>query len=461
MEDKFIHSISALVRKYPSAFFDSITIAQACLESDYGRSDLAVKANNLFGFKADETWQGSTYGKDSLEEEYGRKVSRYSRFRRYDSIEDSIKDHAGMMERTSYHKRIYDRAINANSPLEQAKALTGTYATDSQYGAKLLRIIEKFNLTQYDQERSDTMFPKPKMIDRRTRALGYGKSRGIYANRGLQAITTVVWHYTATLHQGDGENVIKAHERYWRDHHGWEIGGYHYYISRDGTIYWNYNLEDGTYGAGIGNPYCVHISCEASTAWNYTPAQIKSREALTLWLLSNPDLPNCRVMKGHKEIPGNSTTCPGYTIAQLNQFRHNLDVKLRAGAFNANPQGLTEIKVEKYTQPKLPFKRFEVGDTVTLDKGFRWYDEANKKLLVSKREDELTGTQDKIVAVRDIEDVNNSEIAYKLEKYNSWILEEYLVEAKEDWKPIKETEQALKEGQFIWQGKLYQIEEVK
>ena len=76
-------------------------------------------------------------------------------------------------------------------------------------------------------------FPKPPMVDRRTRALGYGRSRGIYANRGLKAITTVVWHYTATVHQGRGEDIIAAHERYWRDHHGWDIGGYHYYIARD------------------------------------------------------------------------------------------------------------------------------------------------------------------------------------------------------------------------------------
>lgn len=41
----------------------SLTIAQAIVESDWGRSELAVKANNLFGIKANSEWTGKIYNK--------------------------------------------------------------------------------------------------------------------------------------------------------------------------------------------------------------------------------------------------------------------------------------------------------------------------------------------------------------------------------------------------------------
>ena len=41
----------------------SITLAQGCLESGDGNSDLAVKANNHFGIKCHNDWKGPTYYK--------------------------------------------------------------------------------------------------------------------------------------------------------------------------------------------------------------------------------------------------------------------------------------------------------------------------------------------------------------------------------------------------------------
>ena len=48
-EKSFIKEIASLVVKHPSDLFSSIAIAQACLESFFGRSDLAANANNYFG----------------------------------------------------------------------------------------------------------------------------------------------------------------------------------------------------------------------------------------------------------------------------------------------------------------------------------------------------------------------------------------------------------------------------
>ena len=40
-------------------------ISQACFEPDYGESELAVNANNLFGVKDNDQWDGPVYNKVS------------------------------------------------------------------------------------------------------------------------------------------------------------------------------------------------------------------------------------------------------------------------------------------------------------------------------------------------------------------------------------------------------------
>ena len=189
-------------------------------------------------------------------------------------------------------------------------------------------------------------FPKPKMTDRRKQALGY-PGRGVYSRRPLRNITTAVWHFTWSLHQQTGDIVMPKHEAFWRGTHGWDIGGYHFYIDLYGNIYWNYDLEICTYGAGTANPYTLHICCEGKG--NYTQAQIKAREELTLWLMSRADLPNLKMMRGHKEVPGNSTSCPGYSVAQLNAFRADLDAKLKGTVKPTPPQVVKPADGEHYT----------------------------------------------------------------------------------------------------------------
>ena len=70
-----------------------------------------------------------------------------------------------------------------------------------------------------------------------------------------------------------------------RTTHGWDIGGYHYYIDRAGNIFLELRLEICTYGASAANPYTMHISVKHQR-YQITPAQLKSREDLTLWWLN-------------------------------------------------------------------------------------------------------------------------------------------------------------------------------
>ena len=58
---EFIEKIAPIViaenelRKNP--LFSSVVIAQSCLETGYGRSNLMMKANAVFGIKATKSWK--------------------------------------------------------------------------------------------------------------------------------------------------------------------------------------------------------------------------------------------------------------------------------------------------------------------------------------------------------------------------------------------------------------------
>lgn len=156
------------------------------------------------------------------------------------------------------------------------------------------------------------MATKPKMIDRRHKALG-GQSN----DRSRSAIKVIVWHYTAT-----NEGSIESHENYWKNHHGWDRGGYHFYIDRKGNIYQNYNVERMTWGVANNNGHTVHVSLEAASKKDYNAAQIKAREQVTRWLMADLKISASNV-KGHWEVY-NNTSCPGYTKAEMDNFRSGL-----------------------------------------------------------------------------------------------------------------------------------------
>ena len=67
----------------------SITLAQGILESGCGESELAVNANNHFGIKCHETWNGDTYTMDD--------DTRDECFRKYKNIEQSWIDHSDFL----------------------------------------------------------------------------------------------------------------------------------------------------------------------------------------------------------------------------------------------------------------------------------------------------------------------------------------------------------------------------
>lgn len=119
----------------------SITLAQGGLESAWGNSELAVKANNHFGIKCHD-WQGATYRKNA---EIPREC-----FRKYDSPEQSYRDHSNFLRYRDRYSFLFD--LKQTDYKGWAKGLLAAgYATNKKYPSLLIGIIEKYGLDRYDR----------------------------------------------------------------------------------------------------------------------------------------------------------------------------------------------------------------------------------------------------------------------------------------------------------------------
>jgi hypothetical protein len=114
-----------------------VTLAQAIIESDAGTSLLTQISNNHFGIKSHKEWQGESvyYHDDTL----------YEKFRKYTSDFDSFEDHSLFLLSRPRYKSLFK--FDRNQWLEWCFGLQECgYATSKDYGAKLINVIEKFNL---------------------------------------------------------------------------------------------------------------------------------------------------------------------------------------------------------------------------------------------------------------------------------------------------------------------------
>lgn len=133
-------------------------IAQACFEPAYGTSDLAIKANALFGVKANDQWDGPVYNKVSGECYNGKDyVAKPSDFQAYSSWEESIYWQGWYLENRcttmKYHpeRKHYAELIGNRDYKDCARILQEKkYGTSPEYAQRVITYVEKHNLTQYD-----------------------------------------------------------------------------------------------------------------------------------------------------------------------------------------------------------------------------------------------------------------------------------------------------------------------
>jgi flagellum-specific peptidoglycan hydrolase FlgJ len=123
----------------------SVTLAQAVLESGWGRSGLATKHNNLFGVKSGSHSDGVVL---SSWEGGGAQRSRVdSRFRAYDDWSESLVHHNLLISTDR-------RYLTARTAWKDWEAyideLAPVYATDPQYVDRVSQIVQRYDLDAWD-----------------------------------------------------------------------------------------------------------------------------------------------------------------------------------------------------------------------------------------------------------------------------------------------------------------------
>ncbi len=121
----------------------SITLAQGILESGAGKGKLAQNANNHFGIKCHTGWTGESVKHDD--------DASQECFRKYNHPSESYRDHSLFLTSRSRYASLFK--LDKGDYEAWAKGLKAAgYATDVKYPAKLIGIIERFDLYKYDNE---------------------------------------------------------------------------------------------------------------------------------------------------------------------------------------------------------------------------------------------------------------------------------------------------------------------
>lgn len=132
----------AIKEMHRSGIPASITLAQGMLESENGNSSLATEGNNHFGIKCHD-WKGKMIYHDD--------DSRNECFRKYNTADESFKDHTEFLRGKSRYSFLFDYASTDYKKWAHGLKKAG-YATNPKYPQLLIKLVEDNKLYTYDQE---------------------------------------------------------------------------------------------------------------------------------------------------------------------------------------------------------------------------------------------------------------------------------------------------------------------
>jgi LysM repeat protein len=118
----------------------SVTLGQGILETEAGASELMTQANNHFGIKCKNGWQGETFSHDD--------DAPGECFKKYKCAEDSYKDHSDHLRRNPRYSPLFSIPQTNYSAWATGLKKCG-YATSPTYAQQLIKIIEDYGLQEY------------------------------------------------------------------------------------------------------------------------------------------------------------------------------------------------------------------------------------------------------------------------------------------------------------------------
>ncbi|MCM1508008.1 MAG: glucosaminidase domain-containing protein [Ruminococcus flavefaciens] len=146
---EFINNLGRSAQKNYNRYkiLPSMTVAQAILESNWGKSSLSKLYYNFFGMKAGSNYNGETVTLKTGEEINGTQITVNGTFRVYHSFDEGIEGYYQFITGYSRYSNLigetdYKTACN--------KIRQDGWATDSAYSTKLINLIEAYNLTRFD-----------------------------------------------------------------------------------------------------------------------------------------------------------------------------------------------------------------------------------------------------------------------------------------------------------------------
>ena len=126
----------------------AVTIAQAILESEWGRSSLSTRAQNYFGIKAASgPGPAGVVAMPTREVFNGRSVTVVDGFKAYHNLYESVMDHGRFL---AGNPRYADAFKTSDPKLFAQRIAKAGYATDPDYSAKVSYLIDRYHLDQYD-----------------------------------------------------------------------------------------------------------------------------------------------------------------------------------------------------------------------------------------------------------------------------------------------------------------------
>ena len=149
--NEFVEQIAEYVKKYAGKYgikVHSPIIAQAILESGWGKSALASKYHNYFGLKCGSSWSGKSVNMTTKEEyKVGTLTNIRDNFRVYDSMEAGVKGYFVFI-----NKKRYANLKGVKNPEEYVKRIKADgYATSNNYVDNIMRVIRDNKLTRFDE----------------------------------------------------------------------------------------------------------------------------------------------------------------------------------------------------------------------------------------------------------------------------------------------------------------------
>ena len=149
-QKQFINDIGYIIQEEAKAHGYQVCspiIAQACLESNYGVSQLASRWHNYFGMKCGSSWRGKSINL-STKEEYtpGQLTTIRDNFRAYDTMEDGVRGYFDFIS-----TKRYANLKSATTPREYLEFIKRDgYATSSSYVNSNMNVISRHDLERFD-----------------------------------------------------------------------------------------------------------------------------------------------------------------------------------------------------------------------------------------------------------------------------------------------------------------------